>query len=321
VSDSRSFTVALQFTLIFRNFIMQTANSQPTIAVLGTGGTMAGAMALNLIRIGYHITAWNRTPDRPIHQEVIAAGAKPATSIQAAVRNAEIILMCVADVPDVEAVIFRPEGVINHAKPGSLIIDMTTIGPKAAQQIGQALQSQNIRYLDAPVSGGDIGARNGTLTIMVGGEKDDFTEAKPILEVLGKAIHYCGSIGSGQAIKLSNQVLCAINMVGLCEAIRLAQHQEVDLNQMIEVCSGGAGGSWALSNLGPKIASQDYDPGFMVRHILKDLRLVQETLSTIGADELPGVRLANTLFKAVTEIDETAANQGTQAMIRAYIQC
>jgi 3-hydroxyisobutyrate dehydrogenase len=301
---------------------MQLTNTtQPTIAVLGTGGTMASPMALNLIHSGYNIVAWNRTPDRPNHQRVIDAGAKPARSIKEAAQQADIILICVSDVPDVEAVIFRPEGVINHARPGTLIVDMTTIGPEAAKQISEALSTKGIRYLDAPVSGGDIGAQNGTLTIMVGGEEAGFNEVKPILEILGKSIHYCGPSGSGQAIKLSNQVLCAINMVGLCEAIRLAHHQGIDLNQMIEVCAGGAGGSWAVSNLGPKIASQDYDPGFMVRHILKDLRLVQETLSTIGADELPGVRLANTLFKAVTEIDETAANQGTQAMIRAYIQC
>jgi 3-hydroxyisobutyrate dehydrogenase len=300
---------------------MQSRESNyPKIAVIGTGGTMASAMTLNLICQGYIVYAWNRTLDRPNHQRVIEAGAKPAQSIKEAVQDADIIIICIGDIPDVEAIIFRPEGIINHAKPGALILDMTTIGPAAAKRIGQALSTKSIRYLDAPVSGGDIGAQNGTLTIMVGGEKPDFEAAKPVLEVLGKAIYYCGPQGSGQAIKLCNQILCAINMVGLCEAIRLAQHQGIDLNQTIEVCSGGAGGSWALTNLGPKIASQDYDPGFMVRHILKDLRLVQETLSTIGADELPGVRLANTLFKAVTEIDETAANQGTQAMIRAYLQ-
>ena len=266
------------------------------IAVLGTGGTMAGPIAINLMQKGFSVNAWNRTPNRLIHQEVIAAGARPADSIQDAVQDVECIIMCVSDVPDVEEVIFGLAGIVHHAKPSSLIIDMSTIGPQAAQEFGQRLKAQSFRYLDAPISGGDIGARNATLTIMVGGEEDDFIEVKPMLEAIGKSIHYCGKLGNGQAIKLSNQILCAVNMLALCEAVRLAQHQGVDLNQMIEVCSGGAGGSWAVSNLGSKIVNGDYRPGFMVQHILKDLRLVQEALSKIEADELPGVRLANTLF-------------------------
>lgn len=287
------------------------------IAFLGLG-VMGGYMAANLARSGYSVKAWNRTPNRPGVEVAASAGATVVSSIREAVEAADIVFSCVGDVPDVEEVILGSGGVAEFAKPGALVIDTSTIGPDAARKIAAELDKHNLRFLDAPISGGDIGAKNGTLTIMVGGEPSDFEESKPLLEVLGKSIRLCGPVGSGQAVKLCNQVLGAVHMVALCEAMQLAEQQEIDPNLIVEVCSTGAAGSWALSNLGPKIVESDFRPGFMIKHIIKDLRLVQESLKS-SSQALPGVEMADRLFKLVKELDGgTGGEQGTQAMIRAY---
>ncbi len=295
----------------------QTVGTQE-IAFLGLG-LMGAPMTANLARSGYSVTAWNRTPNRPGVRAAKEAGATIVASIREAVARADIVFSCVGDVPDVEEVIFGLDGVAASARPGTLIIDTSTIGAIAARKIGAELKKQNLRFLDAPVSGGDIGAKNGTLTIMVGGEVADFEESKPLLEVMGKTIRLCGGVGSGQAVKLCNQVLASLHMVALCEAMELAKQQEIDRNLIIEVCGTGAAGSWALSHLGPKIVAGDFQPGFAIKHILKDLRLVQDTLES--GEELPGVKLAENLFKMVKELDGgTGGELGTQAMIRAYFE-
>jgi 3-hydroxyisobutyrate dehydrogenase len=287
------------------------------IAFLGLG-VMGGYMAANLARSGYSVKAWNRTPNRPGVEVAASAGARMVSSIREAVEAADIVFSCVGDVPDVEEVILGSGGVAEFAKPGALVIDTSTIGPDAARKIAAELDKHNLRFLDAPISGGDIGAKNGTLTIMIGGEPSDFEQSKPLLEVLGKSIRLCGPVGSGQAVKLCNQVLGAVHMVALCEAMQLAEQQEIDPNLIVEVCSTGAAGSWALSNLGPKIVESDFRPGFMIKHIIKDLRLVQESLKS-SSQALPGVEMADRLFKLVKELDGgTGGEQGTQAMIRAY---
>lgn len=287
------------------------------IAFLGLG-VMGGAMAANLARRGYSVKAWNRTPNRLGVEVAADAGATVVSSIREAVETADVVFLCVSDVPDVEEVILGAGGVADSARPGTLVIDTSTIGPNAARKLGAGLKPRQLRFLDAPISGGDIGAKNGTLTIMVGGEPTDFEESKPLLEILGKTIRLCGAVGSGQAVKLCNQVLASVHMVALCEAMQLAEQQGIDPNLIIEVCSTGAAGSWALSNLGPKIAESDFQPGFMIKHMLKDLRLVQEAVKQ-SAQQLPGVDLAEELFKVVKELDNgTGGEQGTQAMIRAY---
>lgn len=287
------------------------------IAFLGLG-VMGGYMAANLARGGFLVKAWNRTPNRPGVEIAASAGATVVSSIREAVEAAEIIFSCVGDVPDVKEVILGTGGVAEFAQPNTLVIDTSTIGPDAARHIATELKKRNLRFLDAPLTGGDIGAKNGTLTIMVGGEPTDFAESKPVLEAMGKIIRWCGPVGSGQAVKLCNQVLCAVHMVALCEAMQLAEEQGIDASLMIEVCSTGAAGSWALSNLGPKIADSDFRPAFMIKHILKDLRLVQDTLDAAG-QELPGVEIADHIFKIVRDLDGgKGGEQGTQAMIRAY---
>lgn len=287
------------------------------VAFLGLG-VMGGYMAANLAQGGYSVKAWNRTFNRPSVEVALRAGVTVLSSIREAVEGAEVIFSCVGDVPDVEEVILGSGGVAESAQPHTLVIDSSTIGPDAARKIGSELKKHYLRFLDAPISGGDIGAKNGTLTIMVGGEPRDFEESKPLLDVLGKTIRLCGPIGSGQAVKLCNQVLAALHMVGLCEAMQLAQQQGIDPNLVVEVCSTGAAGSWALSNLGPKIIESDFQPGFMIKHMLKDLRLVQESLQA-SEQQLPGVEIADRLFKLVKDMDNGMGNeQGTQAMIRAY---
>jgi 3-hydroxyisobutyrate dehydrogenase len=275
-------------------------------------------MTVNLVRHGFLVNAWNRTPTAPGVEIARDAGATVTETLKDAVTDAEIVFTCVGDVRDVEAVVLGSDGVIRHAPPGALVVDTSTIGPAAARAIGTELRERKLRFLDAPVSGGDTGAREGTLTIMVGGEERDFTEGIPCFEAMGKTIRFCGPPGSGQAVKLCNQVLCAIHMVALCEALKMAEIQDINPNLAIEVCKTGAAGSWALENLGPKILASRLEPAFSIEHILKDLRLVRETIAASGTT-LPGTDLAESLFRIVAELDGgEGRKQGTQAMIRAY---
>ena len=183
-------------------------------AFLGLG-VMGGYMSANLAKAGYSVNAWNRTSDRPGVKIASEAGANAVSSIQEAVTDIDIICTCVSDIPDVEAVILGENGVIHFAKPGAIVIDFSTIGSEAARRLSQQLEPAQIQFLDAPVSGGDIGAKNGTLTIMVGGDEKIFETSKPILETMGKNIRYCGKVGSGQAVKLCNQILCSLKGQGL----------------------------------------------------------------------------------------------------------
>lgn len=282
-------------------------------AFLGLGN-MGSPIAQNLAKSSFSVKGWNRTQtNRPLVEQAHQNGVKVVATIQEAVADAQIICTCVSDVQDVKQVIFGDGGIIHHAQADAIVIDFSTIGTQAVQEIAEKLKPYHLHFMDAPVSGGDIGAQNGTLTIMVGGNQVDYEKSLPILQAIGKSITYCGEIGSGQAVKLCNQVLCAIHMVALCEAVELAKTFDLNPSLMIEVCSTGAAGSWALSNLGPKVLASDFAPGFMVKHILKDLRLVQESLGDRG---LLGISLADRMFKVVQELG--GAEQGTQAMIRTY---
>jgi 3-hydroxyisobutyrate dehydrogenase len=297
------------------------------VAFLGLG-VMGAPMTINLVKAGYDVTAWNRTPDRPFVGEVAAAGATITSSIEMAIADADVIFLCLGDAPDVEEVVLGSGGVAEFAKSGALIVDTSTIGVSAAKKIATELQKRNLRFLDAPISGGDIGAQNGTLTIMVGGSESDFQACMPLFSVLGKNIYWCGASGSGQGVKLCNQVLVSLNMVGICEAMLLAEKLGINPQLVVDVCGSGAAGSWALTNLGMKVAEADFRPGFMIKHMLKDLRLVQEAYrqapqviynlpdETFG-EGMPGVELADHLFANVSKLENGDA-QGTQAMIRAY---
>ncbi|NEO86435.1 MAG: NAD(P)-dependent oxidoreductase [Spirulina sp. SIO3F2] len=286
----------------------------PTLAFLGLG-VMGSPMSANLTRAGYRVSGWNRTPDRPGCLTAAAAGVAISPTIKVAVESASIIFTCLSDVPDVEAVLLGPDGVAQYAPDNALVIDTSTIGSTAAQTIATRLAEKNLRFLDAPVSGGDVGAQQGTLTFMVGGTAPDFAAAQPYFAAMGKTITHCGPAGSGQAVKMCNQILCALNLVGICEAMLLAEAQGIDPQLIVDVCGTGAAGSWALNNLGMKVAQGDFDPGFMIKHILKDLRLVKEIAQTHG-QEIPGTAFADFLFQWVAE--QGGNEEGTQAMMRVY---
>jgi 3-hydroxyisobutyrate dehydrogenase len=285
------------------------------VAFLGLG-IMGGSMTANLARKGFAVTAWNRSSDRPGITTARAAGAKIVDSIQAAVIDANTIFLCVSDAPDVEELLLGDTGVVHYARPHALVVDTSTIGPQSARSIAQALQVYKLRFLDAPISGGDIGARNGTLTIMVGGDRSDFEECQPLLAAMGTNIRWCGAVGSGQGVKLCNQILVSNYMIGICESMLLAEQIGIDPNLVVEVCGSGAAASWALSNLGMKVAGSDFQPGFTIANMLKDLKFVT-AIANANDKHLMGVELAQQLFQAVSELDG-GAEQGTQAMIRAY---
>jgi 3-hydroxyisobutyrate dehydrogenase len=286
-----------------------------SIAFLGLG-TMGSPMASNLVRNGFDVRGWNRTPGRPLVRDAEGAGVRVAPTIAEAVADASIVALCVSDVGDVEQVLFGPGGVADSAAHGTLVVDFSTIGPVAARDFGARLAARGVRFLDAPVTGGDVGARAATLTIMVGGEAKDFDEASGVFAAVGKLAKHCGPQGAGQAVKLCNNVLGALHMVALTEAFALARMQHIDTALVVEVCSTGAAGSWALANLGPRVLERDFAPGFMVKHLIKDLRLALETPPGEGLDELRGTILAKGLLEKVAALG--GAELGTQSMTLAY---
>ena len=275
-------------------------------------------MAGRLQAAGFEVAVYNRTAARA--RPLVDAGARLAVSPADAARDADIVISMVTDSPDAEAVLLGPGGAAAGATVDRaadhepcLVIDMSTIAPQAARDIGQRLGEAGLAFLDAPVTGGDVGARAGTLSILVGGPADQLDRARPVFDVLGKRITHCGPVGAGQAMKACNQILCALNLVGVVEALHLARASGLDLGQLTEALSAGAGGSWALEKLGPRIAKGDFDPGFMVRLIQKDLRIVQQIAAVSGLP-LEGTTLAQRSFADNEAHGEGAL--GTQAMFK-----
>ncbi|HEY9772844.1 MAG TPA: NAD(P)-dependent oxidoreductase [Planktothrix sp.] len=285
-----------------------------SIAYLGLG-IMGGAMAANLAKAGARVSGFNRTAGKPGVEAAAQGGVCIVSKIADTVKEAAIIFTCLGDEHDVLDVLAQE--VCKHAKPGAIVIDTTTIGPEAARRAAAILQSSGIHFLDAPVTGGDIGARQGTLTILVGGDEADFNAAKPALEAVGKRIFHCGPVGAGQAMKLCNQILCAVNMLAVSEALSFADELGISQDLLIQSLSEGAGGSWALANLGTRIARKEFGPGFMLKHMLKDLRLVESSVDKT----LPAAEMAKELFEQAAGLDypeRPADEQGTQAMFRVY---
>jgi 3-hydroxyisobutyrate dehydrogenase len=285
------------------------------IAYLGMG-IMGSAMASNLAKAGHTVRVWNRSPGREGLAKAEAAGCTKCDTIAKAVKDCEIVFTCVSDVKDVEQVLLGPGGVSESSAPDTLVIDTATIGPAAAERINQRLLDTGIRFLDAPVTGGDIGAVNGTLTIMVGGRETDFQRALPVLKAIGKTIRHCGPPGSGQALKLCNQILCAVNLVAVSEALTLARQFGLDEVMLPEVLGTGAGGSWSLQNLGPRIIKDDFAPGFRIKDMLKDLRLVQENSQASNpssGDQEPSVKSQQRLSATTMTNANADARRNTNA--------
>lgn len=276
-------------------------------------GIMGAPMAANLLKAGYAVTVWNRTAAKC--DALVQQGARRAESPNAmAAEEPDVVFVNVTDTPDVEEVLFGEVGLAVGASPGLIVVDHSTISPVATGAFAERLAEQAVTLVDAPVSGGDVGAQAGTLSVMVGGPADAFERVRPLLEVVGKNITHLGPAGSGQACKACNQVAVSLSLLGVCEAMALAKQSGLDLSKMIEVVSGGAGGSWQLANLGPKIAVGDHDPGFMIDLVLKDLAIVMETARS-QALPLTGTALAESYFRAVQAAGGGAL--GTQAMAKA----
>ncbi|MEM9451338.1 MAG: NAD(P)-dependent oxidoreductase [Cyanobacteria bacterium P01_E01_bin.6] len=249
------------------------------VAFIGMG-TMGAPMALNLLRAGHEVTVHNRTRER--EKPVVSAGGHGAASPKEAAVGAEIIITCVSDSPDVEAVMLGDDGVIHGAAAGAIAIDMSTISPSVTRQIAQALTEKNIAMLDAPISGGSEGAQKGTLSIMVGGEAEAFSRALPVFEAMGKTITHVGPIGSGQITKAINQVIIAGTYWGVAEGMALGLKAGMDMEKVVQAVGGGAAGSWGLTNRSGNMITNDYPLGFRVRFHRKDLNIALEAARELG---------------------------------------
>jgi 3-hydroxyisobutyrate dehydrogenase len=240
-------------------------------------------------------------------------GADWAASPAEAARDVEVVISMVGDSPDVEEVFLSAEGVCASLAAGGLAIDMSTVSPETARKVDQAVRARGGSFLDAPVSGGKTGAEAGTLAIMVGGEAVEVERARPVLEVLGKSIVHCGPVGFGQMTKLCNQILCGLNLLAVCEAVTFAERAGLDVNTMLSIVSKGAAGSWAVDNLGTRMATGDFEPMFMIDLQNKDLRIALETARE-NQVPLPGTSLVQQLLTANQAAGE--GRMGTQTMVK-----
>lgn len=281
------------------------------IAWIGTG-VMGGAMATHLLKAGNELVVFSRTRDKA--EPLLASGAVWAESPAAAAKEAEAVCTMLGMPGDVEEVYFANNGVLSAARPEALLIDFTTSSPKLAGKIASAAAARKLQALDAPVSGGDVGARNAALSIMVGGEAAAFERALPLLRQLGKIILRQGGPGMGQHAKMVNQIMIAGAMVGMCEGIMYARRSGLDHALLLESVGSGAAASWSLSNLAPRIFNGDFAPGFFVEHFIKDLQIALDEAARMGLP-LPGLALARQLYETVRACG--GARCGTQALVLA----
>ncbi len=275
-------------------------------------GIMGQGMVQNLLNAGFIVTIWNRTASRmaPFIETGALAGASPAD----VAAKSDIILVCVSDTPDVEAVILGEDGVIFGAKPGSLVVDHSTISPAATKTIAAKLAEKGVYMLEAPISGGSEGAAKGTLSIMVGGAAAQFARAMPIFEAMGKTITHVGETGAGQTVKLVNQILVVVTMWGVGEALLFAEAGGLDLEKTLTAVSGGAAGSWSLSNRGPQMVKRDWRPGFTIDLQQKDLRLVLEAADQFGVPTL-GTSTVFQLYRTLQQ--QGLGGEGNHALVKA----
>jgi 3-hydroxyisobutyrate dehydrogenase len=249
------------------------------VAFIGMG-TMGAAMALNLLKAGHTVTVHNRSRER--EEPVVQAGARRAGSPKEAAQGADIVITCVSDTPDVEAVVLGENGIIQGAGAGAIVVDMSTISPSATRRVGAELAKKGIRMLDAPVSGGSEGAQKGTLTIMVGGEAGDVAKAMPVLAAMGKSITHVGPSGAGQVTKAINQVVAGGVYLAVAEGITLGLKAGLDMEKVVQALAGGAAGSWVLNHRSGNMIRNEYPLGFRVRLHRKDVAIVMEAARELG---------------------------------------
>lgn len=276
-------------------------------------GVMGKSMARNLKNSGFDVAIYTRTKQKA--QELIDEGCLWCDTVAACAKDRDAVITIVGYPQDVEEVYFGDNGILEHAKTGAYLIDMTTTSPCLSERIYAAAKEKGLFALDAPVSGGDVGAKNATLAIMVGGDKAAFDACLPLFRVMGTSITHVGSAGCGQHVKMANQIAIAGAVSGVCEAVSYAKAMGVDPLCMIETISGGAASSWQLKNLGPKMANGDFDPGFFIKHFIKDM--------TIARDEADEKGLDLGILKAVRQMyceleADGCGDDGTQAIIKHY---
>jgi len=278
-------------------------------------GVMGRSMVRNLMKNGFEVSIYTRTKGKA--ESVIADGALWCDSVKKCAAGKDVVITIVGYPKDVEEVYFGEQGIIANAPKGCYLIDMTTTDPKLSQRIFEEAAAAGLKALDAPVSGGDTGAKLGTLAVMVGGEQQDFEACMPVFKAVGKNIRLMGQAGAGQHTKMANQIAIAGTIAGVCEAISYAGANGLDLKQVLEAIGTGAAGSWQLSNNGPKMLAADFDPGFYIRHYIKDLRLALE-----GAEEaevaIPVTEMVLDFYETLEE--QGLGDEGTQSLIKYYCE-
>ncbi|WP_409253515.1 NAD(P)-dependent oxidoreductase [Bacillus sp. SCS-153A] len=282
------------------------------VGFIGTG-VMGKSMALHLMKKYNNLHVYTRTKAKA--QELLDQGAEWSTSPAALASTVDVLFTIVGYPQDVKEIYLGDNGVVKNGKKGLIAIDMTTSNPSLAHEIYHKAKSRDIHILDAPVSGGDTGARNGTLSVMVGGDEEVFEKVKPLLETFGENIRYHGVAGTGQHTKMANQIAIATNMIGVCEALVYAERAGLNLEEVLMTISGGAAGSWSLSNLAPRMIAGNFEPGFFVKHFIKDMGIAIDEAERMELS-LPGLSLAKELYEELKS--KGAENDGTQALIKLW---
>ncbi len=290
---------------------MSLSDTSTRIGWIGTG-VMGASMCGHLIDAGYQMTVYSRTRERA--QRLLDKGAAWADTPAAVAESSGVILTMVGYPADVREVILGENGVLAGAASGSVVVDMSTSEPSLAEEIFRTAEEKDVGSVDAPVSGGDVGARNATLSIMVGGEAGTVEAVRPLFEVMGKTISHQGPAGAGQHTKMVNQTLIATGMIGVCEALLYAYRAGLDLEKVLEAVGGGAAGSWSLSNYAPRMLKGDFAPGFMVEHFIKDMEITLNEARRMNL-ALPGLALAHELYLALRA--QGGGRDGTQSLILA----
>jgi len=282
------------------------------IAFIGTG-VMGASIIKHLLKNGHEVSVYTRTKEKA--EPLVALGANWASSPAEAFKDKDIALTMVGYPADVEEVYFGDNGLFQTAKEGDIVIDMTTSEPTLAKKIYDHAQSVGVEALDAPVSGGDVGAQNGTLSIMVGGDLHTFNRVTPVLQQFGANIVYQGKAGAGQHAKMCNQIVIASGMIGVCESLAYGLRAGLDLTTVLQSISSGAAGSWSLSNLAPRMIKEDFAPGFYIKHFVKDMKIALDESKKMGIN-LPGLALAYEMYDKL--IAEGYGENGTQALLKYY---
>ena|GEM_PF-1758 len=291
--------------------VPQIVSGKTRIGWIGTG-VMGSSMCGHLMTAGFAATVFSRTKEKA--EALIGKGATWAASPKEVAQNSDVIFSIVGFPTDVRAVMLGDDGALAGAKAGSVLVDMTTSQPSLAVEIYEAAGTKGVHSVDAPVSGGDIGARNAALSIMIGGDADVVTAMQPLWEAMGKTIVHQGGAGAGQHTKMVNQILIATGMIGVCEALLYGYKSGLDLPTILKSVSSGAAGSWSLTNLGPRIIDNNFDPGFFVEHFIKDIGIALEESRRMGLS-MPGLALAMQLYLAVKA--QGFGRNGTHALMLA----